>query len=105
MSDDLPHGWCSATISAFADVFLGKTPAKEDYASGGTLKIVKFRDLQGGRIVFSNSKAGFVRADETTIPGLRELRRGDVLITSAAHSGENIGKKCAFVSSLPPEFD
>lgn len=105
MSGGLPEGWCSATISDIAEVFLGKTPAKDDYVSDGKLKIVKFRDLKDGCVNFSNFKAGFVRADGPFIPGLRELRRGDVLITSAAHSGENIGKKCAFVVDLPPEFD
>jgi type I restriction enzyme S subunit len=30
------------------------------------------------------------------------LREGDVLITASAHSGDQIGKKCAFVERLPP---
>ena len=84
---------------------MGKTPARTDYASRGKLKVVKFRDLQDGGINFHNSKDGFVGADGGTIRGLRELRKGDVLITAAAHSGENIGKKCAYASSLPSEFE
>src|SRR5574341_624906 len=102
MSDELPEGWVNGTIGEFADVFLGKTPARRDYASDGRLKIIKFRDLRDGGIDFSNPKAGFVKTD--AIPGLRELREGDVLITSSAHSGENIGKKCALVSTIPSEF-
>jgi type I restriction enzyme, S subunit len=104
MTDGLPQGWCDAAISDVGEVFLGKTPARTDYASSGNLKVVKFRDIQDGRVDFSNAKDGFVRNDRDALSGLRELHRGDVLITSAAHSGENIGKKCAYVSSLPEEF-
>ena len=57
-----------------------------------------------GRVDFSNAKDGFVRDNRGALSGLRKLRRGDVLITSAAHSGENIGKKCAYVSNLPEPF-
>ena len=105
MNAELPDGWCSTTVSQIAEVFLGKTPAKADYASRGGLKVVKFRDLHNGSIDFSKAEAGFIRAGSGVSTGLRELRAGDVLITSAAHSGENIGKKCAYVSSLPSEFD
>jgi restriction endonuclease S subunit len=104
MNDGLPQGWCGVAISDVAEVFLGKTPARTDYASSGNLKVVKFRDIQDGRVDFANAKDGFVRNNRGALSGLRELRRGDVLITSAAHSGENIGKKCAYVSSLPEKF-
>src|SRR2546428_1181392 len=104
MNDDLPQGWCEPVISDVEDVFLGKTPAKTDYASSGKLKVVKFRDLQAGRVDFLNPKDGFVHENHHAMSGLRELRPGDVLITSAAHSGENIGKKCAYVSNIPEQF-
>lgn len=105
MNAELPDGWCSTTVSQIAEVFLGKTPAKSDYASHGGLKVVKFRDLHDGAIDFSKAESGFVRAGSVASTRLRELKAGDVLITAAAHSGENIGKKCAYVASLPPEFD
>jgi type I restriction enzyme S subunit len=104
MIDELPQGWCHAGITEVAEVFLGKTPARTDYTSSGSLKVVKFRDIHDGRVDFSNAKDGFVRNNRDVPSGLRELRPGDVLITSAAHSGENIGKKCAYVSSLPDQF-
>ncbi len=104
MIDELPQGWCDAGITEVAEVFLGKTPARTDYASSGSLKVVKFRDIHDGRVDFSNAKDGFVRNNGDALSSLRELRPGDVLITSAAHSGENIGKKCAYVSSLPDQF-
>ena len=105
MSDEFPKGWTETAIWEIADVSLGKTPGKADYRSSGSLKVVKFRDIQNGFIDFQNSKDGFVAPDVSVVSTLRELQRGDVLITSAAHSGENIGKKCAFVSSLPGEFE
>lgn len=104
MNDELPQGWCNAAISDVAEVFLGKTPARAEYASSGSLKVVKFRDIQESHVDFSNAKNGFVRENGGAVFGLRELRCGDVLITSAAHSGENIGKKCAYISSLPEQF-
>jgi type I restriction enzyme S subunit len=104
MIDELPQGWCDAGLTEVAEVFLGKTPARTDYTSSGSLKVVKFRDIHDGRVDFSNTKDGFVQNNRDALSGLRELRAGDVLITSAAHSGENIGKKCAYVSSLPDEF-
>jgi type I restriction enzyme S subunit len=104
MIDELPQGWCDAGLTEVAEVFLGKTPARTDYTSSGSLKVVKFRDIHDGRVDFSNAKDGFVQNNRDALSGLRELRAGDVLITSAAHSGENIGKKCAYVSSLPDEF-
>jgi type I restriction enzyme S subunit len=105
MSNGLPKGWAETPIQEIAEVFLGKTPGKGDYESSGSLKVVKFRDIQNGLIDFQNTKDGFVAPNAAVITTLRELQRGDVLITSAAHSGENIGKKCAFVSSLPAEFE
>jgi type I restriction enzyme S subunit len=105
MSDEFPKGWTETAIWEIAEVSLGKTPGKADYRSSGSLKVVKFRDIQNAFIDFQNSKDGFVAPDVSVVSTLRELQRGDVLITSAAHSGENIGKKCAFVSSLPGEFE
>jgi len=102
--NELPTGWTSTKISEVAEVFLGKTPAKHDYVSEGRYKVIKFRDLKNGMVDFKNAKQGFIKADQTLLAKLKELRQGDVLITSAAHSGENIGKKCSYVSSLPPEF-
>jgi len=36
---------------------------------------------------------------------LKKLKKKDILITSAAHSGENIGKKCSIISELPPTYE
>jgi type I restriction enzyme S subunit len=90
--------WVEVEISRVADVFLGSTPSKKEYTSKGKYKVIKFRDLQDGDIVFTNNKAGFVNYDYKKY---KELLLNDVLITSAAHSGENIGKKTALVRVLP----
>ncbi len=96
--------WTRTEVENVAQVFLGKTPARLAYRSEGTRKVVKFRDLKSGYVDFGTPKDGFIdTADETR--GYRDLARGDVLITSAAHSGENIGKKCAYIRELPEEFD
>jgi len=104
---DLAEHWTTTVIRDVADVFLGKTPARNDYTSNSNskYKVVKFRDLKDGSVDFENAKQGFVRADASLLRTLKELRCGDVLITSAAHSGENIGKKCAYVSEIPSKFE
>jgi type I restriction enzyme, S subunit len=102
---DLAEHWTTTVIRDVADVFLGKTPARNDYTSNSKYKVVKFRDLKDGFIDFENAKQGFVRTDTSLLRTLKELQCGDVLITSAAHSGENIGKKCAYVSEIPSKFE
>jgi type I restriction enzyme, S subunit len=102
---DLAEHWTTTVIRDVADVFLGKTPARNDYTSNSKYKVVKFRDLKDGSVDFENAKQGFVRTDASLLRTLKELRCGDVLITSAAHSGENIGKKCAYVPEIPSKFE
>ncbi len=91
---ELPAGWTYTKISEVAEVFLVKPP-RHDYVSEGKYKVIKFRDLKIGTVDFKNAKQGFVKADKKVHAKLKELRQGDVLITSAAHSGENIGEKCS----------
>ena len=100
----VPKGWVECLLSDIASVFLGKTPRKEQYTSEGENKIVKFRDLKPNYLDFTNDKSGFVVNDDKLLPSLRELKIKDVLITSAAHSGENIGKKCVIANELPEKF-
>ena len=68
------------------------------------LKIIKFRDIADGNLIYTNDKNGFVKESVVTKKALRVLKAGDVLITSAAHSGENIGKKTAYVRTLPDKL-
>jgi type I restriction enzyme S subunit len=82
-------------------VALGKTPRKADYRDEGEHRIIKFRDLQAGRLDLSVTAAGFVADHPEALKGLREVRAGDVLLTASAHSGEQIGRKCALVRDLP----
>ena len=105
MSGMLPKGWMEVSIGEIAFVSLGKTPSKKDYLSNGSLKVIKSRDVNNGVIDFFNDKTGFVRVDEAVVSSMTELKMWDVLTTSAAHSGENIGKKTAIVTELPEKFE
>ena len=105
MSGMLPKGWMEVSIGEIAFVSLGKTPSKKDYLSNGSLKVIKFRDVNNGVVDFFNDKTGFVRVDEAVVSSMTELKMWDVLTTSAAHSGENIGKKTAIVTELPEKFE
>lgn len=105
MSGGLPKGWVEVSIGEIAFVSLGKTPSKKDYLSNGSLKVIKFRDVNNGVVDFFNDKTGFVRVDEAVVSSMTELKMWDVLTTSAAHSGENIGKKTAIVTELPEKYE
>jgi len=99
------ESWIKTNLQHIGQVFLGNTPAKKDYISYGKYKVIKFRDLKIGYIDFENSKNGFVNPESKKFSSFRELKKNDVLITSAAHSGENIGKKSAFVNKLPTKYE
>jgi len=105
MMDNLPKSWTSVPLKDIATVFLGKTPARSEYCSKGKYKVVKFRDLKSGHVDFSNAKDGYVMDKTEIVSSLRPLQEKDVLITSAAHSGENIGKKCAYIKRIPDQFE
>lgn len=62
---------------------------------------MKFRDITDKGINYSEFKAAYVVDNPSVLKGLRHLSRGDVLVTASAHSGDQIGKKCAYVDRLP----
>jgi len=99
-----PIHWEKCSVSDVAEVFLGKTPKKSQYLSEGNNKIIKFRDIKQGQVDFDNNKEGFLLNDSNLLKSLRRLNLNDILITSAAHSGENIGKKCAIVKNMPEKY-
>lgn len=105
MMSNLPQGWASVPLKDIATVFLGKTPARSEYCSKGKYKVIKFRDLKSGLVDFSNAKNGYVMDKTEIVSSLKLLQEKDVLITSAAHSGENIGKKCAYIKRIPDQFE
>jgi type I restriction enzyme, S subunit len=98
---ELAEGWTIAELGEVSNARLGKTPKRTDYRDGGSHKIIKFRDLTDRGIDFSATKAGFVFDAPEALNGLRTLLLGDVLVTASAHSGDQIGKKCAYVDHLP----
>lgn len=98
---DPPEGWELIELHSLGDVRLGKTPRRTDYRNDGFHRIVKFRDLKSGSVDYSASKAAYVVDSPKALKGLRPLRAGDVLVTASAHSGDQIGKKCAYIDRLP----
>jgi type I restriction enzyme S subunit len=103
--DDLPDGWSVALLGDVSIARLGKTPSKNDYSDTGPHRIVKFRDLTSKGLNYSITKAGYVKNTPEALRGLRRLSIGDVLVTASAHSGDQIGKKCVYVSELPDARD
>jgi len=97
----LPEGWVWAHLADVANARLGKTPRRSEYRDNGTHRIVKFRDITDKGVDYSESKAAYVINDPAVLKGLRPLSIGDVLVTASAHSGDQIGKKCAYVDHLP----
>ncbi len=98
----LPEGWKWVKLGEVCEILQGKTPPKNAYTSEQTpIKMLKFRDLTvDGRIVWDNNERGFVHSDEKW----RYVALGDVLITAAAHTPEQIGKKVAIVDHIPAEY-
>lgn len=97
----LPEGWVAACLGDVANARLGKTPRRVDYRDSGIHRIVKFRDIADNTIDYSKLKAAYVVTDPAVLRGLRPLNIRDVLITASAHSGDQIGKKCAYIDHLP----
>ena len=96
-----PEGWIAACLGEVANARLGKTPRRVDYRDSGVHRIVKFRDIVDNTIDYSKLKAAYVVNDPAVLRGLRPLNIRDVLITGSAHSGDQIGKKCAYIDHLP----
>lgn len=96
-----PEGWIIARLREVANARLGKTPRRIHYRDSGIHRIIKFRDITNNTIDYSITKAAYVVNDPKAFGGLRTLYIGDVLITASAHSGDQIGKKCAYIDHLP----
>jgi type I restriction enzyme S subunit len=97
----LPEGWGWARLGDVSIARLGKTPRRTEYRDAGVHRIVKFRDVTEEGIDYSANKAAYVLDAPSVLKALRPLHLGDVLITASAHSGDQIGKKCAYVDHLP----
>ncbi|MFB3921982.1 MAG: restriction endonuclease subunit S [Terriglobia bacterium] len=98
---DPPEGWALARLNLIGNVRLGKTPRRSHYKNEGIHRIVKFRDIKNWMVDYSESEAAYVVDSPQALKGLRCLQIGDVLLTASAHSGDQIGRKCAYVDRLP----
>jgi len=93
-------------LGKLCDVSPGKTPAKASYTSAGDIKIVKFRDvLEDGTVDYANDEDGWFDSKYADSSDLVDLLPGTILLTNAAHSVEHIGKKVAYVDSIPNMAD
>jgi len=101
---ELPKSWVWVELGDLGQVNLGKTPRKTQYLDDGEHKIIKFRDIVENEIDWSITNKGFVIDSEDVTRKLRELFKGDILITASAHASEHIGKKGACVLEIPKEF-
>src|SRR6267143_6938989 len=97
VNSPLPKGWLELPIAEVADVSLGKTPKKSDYANEGKIRLIKFRDVTEGGLNLSATKDAFVKDEPAVMKGLQPVQKGDVLLTASAHSPEYIGRKVAIV--------
>lgn len=85
-----------------ADVWPGKTPAKASYENSGDAKILKFRDVRDdGSIDWGNDEEGWIDTRYVDTAPFVPLESDTILLTNAAHSLENIGKKMGYVERLP----
>jgi type I restriction enzyme S subunit len=90
------------TVGKACHVSPGKTPAKVTYTSSGDIKIVKFRDvLDTGTVDYTNDEDGWFDTKYADDSDLIDLQPQTILLTNAAHSVEHIGKKVAYVESVP----
>ncbi len=103
---ELPNGWSMMCFNDLGIVRLGKTPRRTEYRNDGSYKIIKFRDIDVfGNINWQTSDKGFVASESDMVSKLREVEAGDVFVTASAHMSEHIGKKAAFVKTLPSQFE
>ena len=102
---ELPEGWANTSLEEVSYVRLGKTPKKSQYKNEGIHRIIKFKDISKNGLEYSGKKDSFIDDNPEVLKSLRKIQVGDVLLTASAHSGDNIGKKTAFVDKLPCDGD
>ena len=97
----------SIHLSGLIDfISTGKTPARSDYTESG-LFLVKVGNLTGRGIDWVPRDRNFVREERKRDGTSRFVRieKGDILMTSSAHSPVYIGKKVDIVYEIPDEFN
>ncbi len=100
----LPEGWKWVEIEEVAHVIQGRSPNKADYSDAGA-KVLKFRDVTSNGICWKNAQRAYVPDTTAETRKLRTVLEGDILITSASHTGKSIGTKLALVEDVPKGFN
>ena len=96
------ESWPTEKLEEVADIIVGRTPARDDYLNEGIFKVLKYRDISQNKINWEINEKGFVK--ESRLNGLKEIREGDILITSAGHTPDKIGEDIAIVRTIPSKF-
>ncbi len=98
----LPEGWRWVRLGEVCELLIGRTPRKEEYLNENTgTKVLKFRDImEDGTISWTNHVAGYVKSEFAG----RIAEIGDVILTAAAHTPEQIGRKVAYLATIPEEI-
>ncbi len=96
----LPEDWEVARLGHVAELQQGKTPCRDDYDDYRGFRIIKVKDFENGNVVSFkiSGDRSFVRVD---LGDRYLLKKGDVLVLSAAHSPNIVGQKIGFVDNIP----
>ncbi len=93
--------WERKRLGEVCEVEKGKTPKEHHYATDG-VRIIKYRDIMdNGKINWKGGFRSFVSREYTQ--DLKVLHPNSTLIGADAHDPCSIGKKIAFVESIPKE--
>ena len=97
----------SIHLSELIDIIsTGKTPARRDYTESG-LFLIKVGNLTGRGIDWVPRDRNFIMEQGKKDGSSRfvKIKKGDILMTSSAHSPVYIGKKIDIVYEIPDEFN
>ena len=80
-------------------VFSGNTPRRQDYSDNSDHpEIIKVSSLKNGRVDFN-----YVGHIKPEIQGMKFVQDGDILMLSAAHQADYLGRNPCLVENLDPE--
>lgn len=90
----------SIKLGEIAEVFSGRTPARDDYVDGGPF-LLKVGNLRGSFVSWSERKRSYI-SEKMFLKNLKlHLRPGDICLTAAAHRPKYIGQKVDLIYDVP----
>lgn len=92
----------SVRLRAVVDtVFTGKTPDWNSYSDYEGVRILKVRHLSNTGLTWNLRNRDYVNQSFYEANSAAEIREGDILIASAAHQKEYIGKDVSIIDEIP----